>query len=142
MALYELDCADCGATANAGRKDARYCPSCRLLRVLAHSDRLKKTRAKCRTCETAFRPLAKGDYSHCGICAPQRHDLPVRPCSLCKVPTRLPYPGVAVCLPCLKDPTTRPRVTEALRRGQAQRRDANAGRPRREIRRIDETATP
>jgi hypothetical protein len=137
VATYELDCADCLEPTAAGRKDAKYCRSCALLRVLTYAAKLPRTAPKCRICGAKFRPLHNKDYSVCG-----QHDYvttttqPISPCAFCKTPTP-PYRGVSVCLPCLKDPQTRPRVVSALERGQALRKARNTGRERRDICRTD-----
>jgi hypothetical protein len=43
-----------------------------------------------------------------------------------------------VCLGCVKDPDARVKTIAALRKGQAARTAANAGRPRREIVLVEE----
>lgn len=136
MALYELDCHDCGEPCEVRRKDGKYCRSCSLLRVLTFATKLKRQKPKCRACDTEFRPLNRTDYSLCGTCTPLRPDAPEATCVLCKQTRAIPYDGVAVCLPCLKSPDGRQRTFTALRKGQAARKAKNADRPRREITRV------
>lgn len=145
MALYELDCADCGTPCHVARKDGKYCRSCSLLRVLQFAAKLPKQAPKCRGCGEKFRPLNRRDYSLCGSCTPHPAG-PSETCAFCHQDAVQPYPGVAVCLPCLKSPPGRILAFTALSRGRAARKKANANTPRREMRRLDtpnsDTATP
>lgn len=137
MALYELDCHDCGEPCQVKRKDGKYCRSCSLLRVLTHAAKLSRQKPKCRACGDEFRPLNKTDYSLCGTCTPLRDTATPQPCVLCKETRPIPYDGVAVCLPCLKSPDGRQRTFGALQKGRDARTAKNVGRPRREITRVD-----
>lgn len=138
MATYDIDCADCGAAAQVHRSDGKLCRSCSLLHILVYATRLKRQKAKCRLCKTPFAPLHKTDYSLCGTCDPKadfRREFIT--CVICRKDAKPPYPGVAVCLPCLKTPDKRSLIVNALKRGRDARIDANKDRPRRPVTRVE-----
>jgi hypothetical protein len=127
VARYQLTCADCGDTNHeVSRKDARYCPSCKLLRTLVYVTGRWKRPRKCRTCDTAFKPVGPRDLRHCGTCSAGYQSTSSGSCSFCHTgDAALLHPSIAVCLGCLKDPEVQPRVVAALQRGQLERRAAH-----------------
>jgi hypothetical protein len=124
MARYALTCLDCGGPHEVGRRDAKRCPSCRLLGYLEWAVGKFKRARRCRACGKLykpFRPLNR-DVATCGHCM-ERNDRrdPVLRCGLCQRATA-GTDGVAVCLACTKDPDLQPTVIKALRKGQRERR--------------------
>lgn len=130
MARYELTCTDCGAPHEVGRKDARYCPSCRLLKNLEWAAAKYKRSRRCRACGQPFRPFRplNRDTNTCGACMERadRRD-PMLDCALCGRATA-GTDDVGVCLACTKSPDAQPRLIKALRKGQRERRERFADR--------------
>lgn len=125
MARYEIKCDDCGADHVVSRRDGKYCPPCRLLRVLLYSSAHGGTaRRRCKACGRPFLPMHRKDFRLCGHCMPARTDAKTADCRVCRE-HRPMVDGVPVCRPCLKDPKHQPTVIAALQRGQAQRKEAN-----------------
>lgn len=121
MAAYTINCADCEDEYVAGRKDAKYCPSCRLLRVLVYTaGRFGKK--KCRVCKAEYRPSSTKDLRYCPACEPQKHSATTVQCRMCKA-TRPAHERVEVCTFCVKGVDSQPKVIKALRVGQRKRRD-------------------
>lgn len=122
MAEVEITCADCSALHVAGRKDAKYCPSCRLLRVLLAAPLSGKGR-RC-SCGRRFWPQQKTDWG-CSVCRQHKGDSV--DCAFCKRPGPPPLPKspVRACLHCVKGIKSKPNVVGGLRNGQRDRRKKN-----------------
>lgn len=132
MARYRLTCADCGSREHeVARSDAKYCPSCKLLRAILHASKKYRWPRKCRACDTPFLPLSPRDQSHCGTCASHYAKAPPRgTCGFCHIPkAQLYHASMAVCTTCIKDPVHRPAIVKALRNGKRTRRAENLHRP-------------
>lgn len=125
MAAYTLTCVDCGTAAQASRKDAKLCKSCRFLKVLAAASKHAKRSFTCRMCKAKFLPIQRGDYALCGDCCTAKHGTPEAACVVC-AEVRPTTEGLAVCRPCVKDPAIRPRVVKALRKGRRERQVRHA----------------
>jgi hypothetical protein len=145
LASYQLVCEDCGELQEVGRRDARVCAKCRLLRDLTYvSGKVKRDR-KCRICGSPFRPLNLRDFQHCGTCTQDYSKTEPGTCGICKKETGL-IPRTPVCLPCTKGTETQPKVIRGLRKGRDTRRALNAARIEQvlagTIPRIRDTGTP
>lgn len=139
MPNYELDCTTCGDATTVQRKNGKYCGSCALLTKLVHAAKTTRSATlRCRICQTRFAPLHNRDRlcADCDPATPSPHGEGT--CVLCKQPRPFPFRGVTVCLGCVKDPDARAKTIAALRKGQAARTAANAGRERREITLVEE----
>jgi len=128
--MNPIHCQDCGAYYEARRQDAKYCPSCRLLRILTYANRAYTRSKRCQDCRKLYRPACVPDKRRiCGECGEhhetQKHRSTGRPtwidCPVCKRIDVLPYERVSVCQRCVVDPKGRAVVIAALRRGQARR---------------------
>lgn len=130
MTRYRLTCADCGSSEHeVSRSDAKYCPSCKLLRALLHASKKYRWPRKCRACDTPFLPLNPRDQSHCGTCSSTYATTPAGHCLLCRDRSApLHHASVAVCVRCVKDPEQRSSIVRALREGKRVRRKTNEGR--------------
>lgn len=131
MAHYDINCADCGGEYEASRKDAKYCPSCRLLRVLLYTaGRFGKK--KCRVCKAEYRPSSTKDLRYCADCQPPSPTAKTITCAICKM-SNAAHERVAVCTGCVKGVETQAKVIRALKRGRQKRKDrATAERQARE----------
>lgn len=114
----------------ATRSDAKFCPSCRLLRVLLFASAKLPWIKKCSACKARFMLLHVREIPLCGACeAETRHaDDPVVDCLFCEKGRHpaLRKSPVPVCVGCAKNPDTRPAIIKALRKGKRQRSAANA----------------
>jgi hypothetical protein len=123
VALYELTCQECGVPHEVIRKDAKWCPSCRLLRNLEWAVAKFKRARRCRSCGELYRPFRplNRDAATCGACIERadRRD-PVHTCPLCRRGTA-GVDGVPVCWHCVKSPDFQPKLLKALRKGRRER---------------------
>ena len=124
----DIICADCGAERrNVSYANTLYCASCRLLRDLALlKDQTRTCSAK--GCRKRFAPVNRRD-AFCGPCGYGSSDEGF--CWYCKrSDAELHRAGMAVCTHCIRDPTHRRTILAALRKGQKERRTANAHVPK------------
>lgn len=124
-----LKCRDCLATHVAQRSDAKFCPSCRLLRVLLFASTKLGWIKKCVGCKSRFMLLHAREPSLCGACEAETRpaDDPQVDCVFCKErghPALRKSP-VPACVSCAKNPVQRPQVIKALRKGKRTRSAAN-----------------
>lgn len=117
MPIREITCADCGHFRRARNRNTKYCHKCRLLRNLEyHSNTVRL----CSHCKAEFAPIDVKDPC-CG-----EHTLGYSTlrgdCRYCNAENAfLARPDVPVCLSCVRKPTLRARLINALQRGQADR---------------------
>lgn len=106
-----IHCEDCGAEYRTRRKNTRYCSACRLLRDLLW---LADRKAKCVMCDAQFAPLHSRDKlcAQCDFMHSADHG--EGDCAVCRGHGRLVRRGLAVCLPCAKDPARRDKIIKAL----------------------------
>lgn len=122
--IHQFDCADCGEPTTATRKNARYCPVCRLFRNLIY---LGSNRQTCASCETKFAPLTVNERlcSDCDLTTAKRQG---GSCAICEqrgVP--LVAEGVAICIYCARAPEKRDVVTRALGKRRRTQTEKNGG---------------
>lgn len=122
MAEHHITCEDCHGPYTASRSDARRCPSCRLLRILTYTAARCGHRA-CRACGEQYAPFRRNDRL-CAACEPQKHDIPVVTCIICKRDAPR-FERLTVCCGCVKGTETQPLVIRALQKGQESRKSTN-----------------
>jgi len=125
MPPIQVSCADCSESFTTTRKNAKYCPACRLYRDLTY---IKDTVQECWACDEKFSPTKRGQ----NICAPcGEHQHPHRGhCSFCAQDDRpLLMAGLAICTHCAFDKTNRRRLTKSAAKRVAAQKLANQGVP-------------
>lgn len=123
-----INCEQCGEERRAAYKNTKLCIKCALLRDINFvGDRL----FTCRQCDEKYAPVALRD-PECGGCSIGCGKY--LPCTMCGIDPdfsdedgyyELHRAGVPLCVRCVRDPAKRQRLIRMLRKGQAQRAEAN-----------------
>lgn len=119
--MKTITCEDCSTERrNAAYSNTRYCKSCRLLRDLLFVDDATRP---CKDCRKVYAPVSRRD-TRCGGC--NYGSVHTGRCAFCKLEdAELHRAGIPVCLKCIRLPTLRRSIIAGLRKGQAERRQAN-----------------
>lgn len=104
-------CADCSESFEAKRKNALYCPPCRLFRDLLF---LRDSTQNCWACDAKYSPT-KRNMIACADCSKQLHPLKGH-CAFCKQDDQhMLQAGLAVCTSCAFDPNKRKELLKSVR---------------------------
>lgn len=120
--MATINCRDCGQERTRCPSNTRYCKPCRLLRMI---DYWRTRRKHCMTCQAAYAPLDRGDM-RCALHADDELRTKLVHCVLCREDAHPLITGIPVCFRCLRSPTKRLDLYDALRRGQRERKDRNS----------------
>lgn len=123
-----LTCLDCGDRVPVSRRDAKYCPKCRLRRGLQYVEEGQtkmRVERKCQSCTQPYRMVHARDWKVCGACKTSHSStvelLTLLECIWCGERVATTSPLANICLGCQSSPSKRDKLLLNLVVGKAKR---------------------